>query len=201
MQEVTGSRQRMIEAAIELMRGSGLSGAGINEIVRESAAPKGSVYHFFPNGKQQVVTEALEAYSPRVMRFIVEALTSGRTPAARVRRLFNAFGQRVESADFRRSCAFGTVCLDLNGEHEALRAVVGATFDRWVELIAQHIDLGDTRRSRSFAGLVLTAIEGAYIRARAERSNRPFREAGAWLAELVEPARAPRRGATPGRTR
>jgi TetR/AcrR family transcriptional regulator, lmrAB and yxaGH operons repressor len=60
MQEVPGSRQRMIEAAIELMRGSGLSGAGINEIVRESAAPKGSVYHFFPNGKQQVVTEALE---------------------------------------------------------------------------------------------------------------------------------------------
>ena len=201
MQEVPGSRQRMIEAAIELMRGSGLSGAGINEIVRESAAPKGSVYHFFPNGKQQVVTEALETYSPRVMRFIEEALAAGRTPAAKVRRLFDAFGQRVESADFRKSCAFGTVCLDLDGEHEALRAVVGTTFDRWVELIAQHVDLGNARRSRSFAGLVLTAIEGAYIRARAERSSRPFREAGVWLAELVEPASAPRRGATLGRTR
>jgi TetR/AcrR family transcriptional repressor of lmrAB and yxaGH operons len=193
MQEETGSRQRMIEAAIELMRGSGLSGAGINEVVRESAAPKGSVYHFFPNGKQQLVAEALDAYSPRVMRFMEQALFSGRTPAAKVRRLLEAFGQRVEDADFRKSCAFGTVCLDLDGEHEALRVVVGAAFDRWVELIARHIDLGDARRSRSFAGLVLTAIEGAYIRARAERSSRPFDEAGAWLFEIASQSAAPGR--------
>jgi hypothetical protein len=60
-------------------------------------------------------------------------------------------------------------------------------------LIALHVDLGDPRRSRSFAGLVLTAIEGAYIRARAERSGRAFREAGLWLAELVEARPAARR--------
>ena len=55
----------MIEATIGLMRGSGLSGAGINDIVRASGAPKGSVYHFFPNGKVQIVSEALERYSER----------------------------------------------------------------------------------------------------------------------------------------
>lgn len=47
----------MLEAAISLMRGSGLSGAGINEIVRESGAPKGSVYYFFPDGKLALVSE------------------------------------------------------------------------------------------------------------------------------------------------
>lgn len=193
MQEEIPSRQRMIEAAIDLMRGSGLSGAGINEIVRESAAPKGSVYHFFPGGKQQIVAEALTDYSPRVMRFMEEALAGGRTAPARVRRLFNAFARRVENADFRRSCAFGTVCLDLDRELEPLRIVVEDTFERWTGLIAQHVDLGDARRSRSFAGLVLTAIEGAYIRARAERSGRAFREAGQWLAQLIEAPRPSRR--------
>jgi TetR/AcrR family transcriptional repressor of lmrAB and yxaGH operons len=44
---VGGTRERLLEAALELMRESGLSGAGINEIVRESGAPKGSVYYFF----------------------------------------------------------------------------------------------------------------------------------------------------------
>jgi TetR/AcrR family transcriptional regulator, lmrAB and yxaGH operons repressor len=184
MQE-TGSRQRMIEATIELMRRSGLSGAGINEIVRESAAPKGSVYHFFPDGKQQIVAEALADYSPRVMRFMEEALAGSRSPPAKVRRLFDAFARRVEEGNFSRSCAFGTVCLDLDCELEALRLVVESTFDQWAGMIAQHVDLGDARRSRSFAGLVLTAIEGAYIRARAERSSRAFREAGVWLAALA----------------
>ncbi len=186
MQDEPTSRQRMIDATIELMRTSGLSGAGINEIVRESAAPKGSVYHFFPSGKQQIVSEALADYSPRVMRFMEDALGGGRSAPKKVRRLFDAFAQRVEAADFRKSCAFGAVCLDLDVELEVLRLAVEGAFEDWVALIARHIDLGDARRSRSFAGLALTAIEGAYIRARAERSSRAFREAGNWLAELVE---------------
>ena len=66
----TGTREKLIEAAITLMRRSGLSGAGINEIVRESGAPKGSVYYFFPQGKQQIVKEGLKQYSERVVAFI-----------------------------------------------------------------------------------------------------------------------------------
>jgi TetR/AcrR family transcriptional repressor of lmrAB and yxaGH operons len=197
MHEEAGSRQRMIEATIELMRTSGLTGAGINEIVRESAAPKGSVYHFFPDGKLQIVTEALSQYSPRVMRFMEEALSGGRSPSAKVKRLFDAFADRVAAGDFRKSCAFGAVCLDLDGELEGLRLVVEGVFHDWTELLASHIDLGDARRSRSFAGLLLTAIEGGYVRARAERSGEPFREAGALLAGVVGPQRkpAPRRRA------
>ena len=84
--------------------------------VRESGAPKGSVYHFFPDGKQQIVSEALRRYS--------EQVTTAMT-----------------------------------GSHQ----------------------------SRSFAGLLVTAMEGAYIRGRADRSGDAFREAGAWLSRLVEP--------------
>ena len=40
-------------------------------------------------------------------------------------------------------------------------------------------------RRMALAGLVLSAIEGAYVRGRAERSKQPFDEAGAWLAILV----------------
>jgi TetR/AcrR family transcriptional repressor of lmrAB and yxaGH operons len=161
--------------------------------VRASAAPKGSVYHFFPGGKEQIVTEALLEYAPRVERFMATAMAGGRTPAARVRRLFGAFGRRVEDAAFRRSCAFGAVSLDLQGEHETLRRVIGATFEHWVALLAASVDTGDAKRSRALAGLILTAIEGAYIRARAEQSSRPFIEAGDLLAELVPQAGKPRR--------
>ena len=185
MQQESGSRQRMIEATIDLMRSSGLSGAGINEIVRASGAPKGSVYHFFPGGKQQIAAEALTAYSQRVMAFIEAALASQKSPPLKVRALFNAFARRVEEAQFRKSCAAGTVCLDLDADLEALRGVVADAFDAWAAVIARHFAQGNGRAARSFAGLLLTAFEGAYIRARAERSSRPFEEAGTWLAELA----------------
>jgi TetR/AcrR family transcriptional repressor of lmrAB and yxaGH operons len=152
------SRERMLEAAVDLLRGFGLSGAGINDVVRDSGAPKGSVYHFFPGGKLQIAAEALALYGDRVDAFIDDALAGRRSNVERVRALFEAFARRAEQSQFLRSCAVGTVSLDL----------------------------GDARRSRAYAGLLLTAIEGAYVRARAERSATAFREAGSWLARLVE---------------
>ncbi len=182
----TDTRERLIEAAITLMRRSGLSGAGINEIVRESGAPKGSVYHFFPQGKRQIVKEGLAQYSERVVTFIDSRLSSRRKPGEKVKALFNAFAERIELGEFRHSCPAATVCLDLDSELDGLRLVVAASFDQYVKAIAAHFPLLDRRRARSFAGLLLTAIEGAYVRGRADRSSKPFREAGAWLAELVE---------------
>ncbi len=185
MSHGSGSRERMIEATISLLRGSGMAGAGINEIVRASAAPKGSVYHHFPGGKLQIAGEALAVYSRRVMTFIDQALTARRRPGDKLKSLFDAFAKRVEESDFRKSCAVGTVSLDLDEDLEALRGILAAALSDWTALIASHFDFGDVRRTRSFAGLVLTTIEGAYIRSRVERTSRPFREAGAWLAEIA----------------
>src|SRR5918993_3014519 len=179
------SRARMLEAAITLMRRSGLSGAGINVIVRESGAPKGSVYHFFPNGKGQIVAEAIELHSHRVQDFIQQALQSQERPADKVRALFNAFARRVAAGDFQASCAAGAVALDLDADLEELRLVLQGAFSKWISLVAQHFDFSDARRNKSFAGLVLTTIEGAYIRCRVDRSSRPFKEAGEWLAGLA----------------
>jgi TetR/AcrR family transcriptional regulator, lmrAB and yxaGH operons repressor len=179
------TRARLLEAAITLMRRSGLSGAGINEIVRESGAPKGSVYYFFPEGKQQIVSEALALHAGRVAAFIDATLASKRDPARKIAALFDAYAARLEEGGFRQSCPSGTVCLDLEAEMEALRLVVSGTFDEYIGAIARHFDFGGARQSRSFAGMVLTAIEGAYIRGRALRSGDPFREAGRWLAQLA----------------
>jgi TetR/AcrR family transcriptional repressor of lmrAB and yxaGH operons len=179
------SRERMIAATVDLLRGHGLTGAGINDIVRESAAPKGSVYHFFPGGKLQIAEEALRAYVPQAEAFIEKAMAGPRTPALRVKALFEAFARRVEDAEFRRSCPIGTVSLDLDGEAEPLRPVLQDALATWTRAIERHIDLGDPRRSRAFAGLAMTAIEGAYVRARAEHSAQAFREAGRWLAQAV----------------
>lgn len=180
-----GSRERMLEATIELLRGGGLSAAGINDIVRASAAPKGSVYHHFPGGKLQIAGEALEAYAERVRVFIGQALASRETAPDKVRALFDAFARRVAEGGFLSSCAVGTVSLDLDEATAPLRAVLADATARWQAEIASHFDLGSHARTQAFAGLLLTAIEGGYVRCRAEASARPLREAGEWLAALA----------------
>lgn len=175
----------MIEAAIDLMRAYGLSGAGINDVVQQSGAPRGSLYHHFPGGKLQMAREALEVHAARVQTFMGQALESETAAAAKVLALFEAFARRVEQAEFRRSCAFGCVALDLDDDTEPLRQVVAHTFDAWKESIASHFPTLGPAGSRDFAGLLLTGIEGAYVRARAEHTGDGFREAGRWLAKLV----------------
>jgi TetR/AcrR family transcriptional repressor of lmrAB and yxaGH operons len=180
------SRDRMLEAAIDLLRGFGLSGAGINDIVRESAAPKGSVYHHFPGGKLQIAAEALALHSQRTEALIEQALTGPRSNAARVRALFESFARRAEAAGCRRSCPVGTVCLDLGEDTEPLRPQLVQMLEGYARAIARHVDLGDARRTRSFASMAVSAIEGAYVRTRAEHSAAAFREAGQWLAACVD---------------
>ncbi len=90
-------------------------------------------------------------------------------------------------AGFQKSCAAGTVTLDLDADLDPLRAVLALARSRTgSQVLSGHFDFADARKRRSFAGLVLTAIEGAYIRCRAEQSSRPFKEAGVWIAELAD---------------
>ena len=180
------NRERMLEAAISLMRRTGLSGAAVNEVVRVSRAPKGSMYHYFPGGKQQLAAEAIERYASRVAEFLETTLSGPRTPAGKVRALFAAYARRIEDAQFCASCAAGAVSLDLDAELEPLRQHVNAAFAGWVDTIATQFRSHNARAADSFASLVLSTIEGAYIRSRAARSSAPFTEAGRWLSGLAQ---------------
>lgn len=180
------SKERMLDAAIGLMRRGGLAAAGMNEIVAASGAPKGSLYHFFPEGKRQLASEALGRYAGRIHANLEASLASARTPGGKVRALFRGLERRLVEAGYGQSCAVGAVTLDLDEDLETVRMAAGAAFDDWRALIARHFDIPDRARRDAFAGLVLTAIQGGYVRGRAERSVRPFREASAWLAEIAE---------------
>ena len=180
------TKQRMIDAAITLMRRSGFHGAGLNEILEVSGAPKGSLYHFFPDGKRQMAGEAIAVYATRVHAYMDESLSSAKKPAAKIHALFRAVAQRVERSKFSQSCAAGAACLDLDDDLEVVRRAIAAMFADCIDLLVRHFPMRDAHRGRSFAGLVMTVIEGAYIRARAERSTRPLEDAAAWLAEIAQ---------------
>ena len=120
------SRERMLDAAIGLMRHGGLAAAGMNEIVAASGAPKGSVYHHFPDGKRQLAAEALDRYAGRIHALFDASLAGARRPGDKVRALFRMLERRLEEADFGQSCAVGAVTLDLDEDLETVRLAATA---------------------------------------------------------------------------
>ena len=81
-------RDRMIGAALDGMRASGLSGAGINQVIAASGAPKGSLYHYFPGGKLQLAREALERFGEQRQQEL-DIVMAGDGPAdQKIKRIF-----------------------------------------------------------------------------------------------------------------
>lgn len=167
------------------MRQSGLSGAGINQILAHSKAPKGSMYYHFPEGKIQIAREALERYGERVALFLESVLSASNKPAGKARALFRSIGERLEQCGYQESCAAGAVALDLDVDVAELGPVVARVLASWRGIIARHFPMESRARGKSFAGLMLSVIEGAYVRGRAERSTEAFEEAGEWMARLA----------------
>ena len=177
----------MIQAAETLLRESGLSGAGIKQLVAESGAPVGSVYHFFPGGKTQIVTETLRLHSAKVASLLEDAFGDEAEPLPkRLRALFRRAAKGFEAAGADKSCAIAGVTLDLRASDESLRQVCDSSFSQWVDVVASHLPWPDVATRRSFATMVVLALEGAFVLARAEKAGDAFTTAGDWLARLAE---------------
>ena len=185
-------RSAIIVAAATLFRRQGYAATGINDIVAQSGAPKGSLYHYFPQGKQQIAEEAVRhagAHAAETLR----RLASEHNTAASLLRAYGATlaGWMVKS-DFREGCPITTVLLETASDSESLARAGREAFRSWREVF-EHALLRDgmePRRAARLAALAIVALEGAMVQARVERSGEPITEAAEGLAGLF-PAQPP----------
>ncbi|TWO70785.1 TetR/AcrR family transcriptional regulator [Caenimonas sedimenti] len=178
-------RDRMVTAAIQGMRRNGLAGAGINQVVAASGAPKGSLYHYFPGGKNQLAQEALERFGEERRAALMKLVQGAGDAPARLRRLFASLAKSLEKEDYAFGCAVAGVALDLQADSAPLGAVCTAQLDLWTEALAPAFDPLPPARRQAWARLTITTFEGALMQARARRSREPLLEAGELLAEAV----------------
>jgi TetR/AcrR family transcriptional repressor of lmrAB and yxaGH operons len=176
----------MVLATLDLLRRSGLSGAGINQVVDASRAPKGSVYHYFPRGKQQLVSEALREAERTVGDSFHQVFRAKAPVGEKVRTLVTRAAAGLEANEFVKGCPVAAVTLDLDGESQALREVCDQVFDRWVNVIAQGLDDVPQGDRRAVAQLILATLEGGLILARAQGTKVPLVKSGNTLATLLE---------------
>jgi AcrR family transcriptional regulator len=179
----------MIVSAAELFRERGYSGTGFRDVVAHSGAPRGSIYHHFPDGKAQLAQEVVDLASDVVAARIERAADAGD-----VQQVLTAFAEgwsrQLERSSFRAGCPVVAVAVEADAE-PAVAAAAAQAFARWEELFARALRRsGVTRaRARRIATLSVAAIEGALIQSRVARSTRPVDDVVRELSALVAAAR------------
>jgi AcrR family transcriptional regulator len=166
-------KKRMITSAALLIRERGVEATSFNDVIEHSGAPRGSIYHHFPGGKTQLVEEATRYAGEWTGRGLTAAFEAGDVATA-IDRFVAGWRHTLESTDFAAGCPVVAVTVEGAARDEA-----AAAFTHWEDLLA------DALGSRSKATLVVAAIEGAVILARAQRSVAPLERVAGELKALV----------------
>jgi len=167
------TRTRMIHGAALLVGARGAKSTSLRDLAREAGVPLGSTYHYFPDGKRQLVDEAVGAIGARIDNLIERARQQG--PDAALDAFANGWRSVLESTDFRSGCPVLAVALE---EDPVLRETANRIFDRWQELLVEGFLAGGVPRARAsrLARTVVAAIEGAVALCRAEHSFEPLED-------------------------
>ncbi|MHC6177230.1 TetR/AcrR family transcriptional regulator [Glutamicibacter sp. X7] len=192
------TKARLTETMLELIQTQGYSGSGLNAVIERAAAPRGSVYFHFPDGKEGLGVAAVELASRQFGDLIKQAADAAGSAAEAVRMAIDALATIVRDSGFQLGCPVSVVTLEMGTESERLRQACARAFESWIEPTAALLEANGVSRgeARSLATVVVSMTEGAVIVARALQDTQPLIAAADAAADIIE-----QRCATAGGTR
>jgi len=191
------TKDRIIDSSAELFRRQGYTGTGVKQIVAAANAPFGSIYHFFPGGKEQLGAETIRSSGQLYMRLFATIAAQAPDAPTAVGDFFSGAAETLEQTDYADACPIATVALEVASVSEPLREATAEVFDSWVAGATAYFHAAGIprERSRELAFSMLSLLEGAFIFCRAMRTVEPLRIAGASAVGAVEAALAAPRDA------
>ncbi len=165
-------RAKMVAGAAQLLAERGLQGTSFAEVIERTGAPRGSLYHHFPDGKDQLVDSAMELAGARALGFLDRKVGSS---ALEVTEYFLYVWHEVLSrSEFQAGCAVLAVTVATDSPELLSRA--SGIFRAWRLRIAELLHDGGLaeRDAARFAATLVAATEGAVVLSRAEQSWEPF---------------------------
>jgi AcrR family transcriptional regulator len=184
------ARERIVAGAADMISRRGLNATSIREMAKHAKAPLGSTYHYFPDGKQQLATEAVRFTGAWVARSLRKELAAG--PVAGLLAFLDLWRGIVVDTDFRAGCPVLAVSIEEPPADETPAALLAAAevFEEWEGLLAGSLrEYGaEPEQAAQLATLVVAAVEGTVAMCRAKRSTEPLDRTAEQLRALIETA-------------
>jgi AcrR family transcriptional regulator len=178
---MAGTKDRIMDSSAELFRRQGYAGTGIKQILAAANAPFGSLYHFFPGGKEQLGAETIRSSGQLYIQlFATIAMQAPDVPSA-VSAFFSGAAETLAETDYADACPIATVALEVSSTNEQLREACAEVFDSWIAGATQYFAAAGiaSAAARELAISMLCLLEGAFVFCRAMRSTEPLHVAGA----------------------
>ena len=181
-----GTRSSMVRSAAALLRQEGVRGTSFGRVLDHSGAPRGSIAHHFPGGKDELMREALVASSAEITKAIDGLRGHGATAAHVVEAMCDYFAAELDATGWRSGCPVAAVAMEAH-DHPALRSEAAQILAGWrrtlVDLLVEQGVDRDTAIELTELGVA--AVEGALISARLQRSRAPLDAVSRQLAALL----------------
>src|SRR3954449_5104197 len=143
------TRERIIQASSALFMQRGYSASGLKQIATASEATIGSLYHFFPGGKEELAAETLTE-SGAAYQALVEAVFDAEPDVVRgVRACFEGAAEALHASGYADACPIATVALEVASSDEHLRVVTATIFERWLSSIQSRLAAGGVAPARA----------------------------------------------------
>jgi TetR/AcrR family transcriptional repressor of lmrAB and yxaGH operons len=188
MPAVPKHRQPITDAAVLLFRRKGYSATGLNEIVEVSGAPKGSLYHYFPEGKASIAVAAVEEAGRRVAKTVERLARECNSTADLLRAHARLLSGWMRTSGFRDGCPITTALLELAPANRSVAEAGRNAYAARMSILRDKLlaDGFSESRAQRLATLCTSALQGALIQARVERSGTPIETAADELARMLE---------------
>jgi AcrR family transcriptional regulator len=189
---MTTTRERIVDVSAELLRRQGYAATGVKQIVTAAQAPFGSLYHHFPGGKEQLGAEAIRVSGALYEQLIPAVFDPAPDPPSAVRAFFAGAAEHLRETDYADACPIATVSLEVSSISETMREACAEVFASWIDAcVLRLVASGLTEaKARELAIALFSALEGAFVLARAVRSTEALAVAGELTASAVEQALA-----------
>ena len=166
----------MVRSAALLIRERGFHGVGLREVVAHSGGPRGSLGRYFPGGKTQLMTEAIDLALADVFDLLERTLTQAETFPDAIGEVVAPWRHVLIEHDFALGCPLAATVVDAAANNNDLRVHVSDLLARWKATVAGiYVKFGDPpSQAAEHSTVLLAALEGALILARARRNTEPI---------------------------
>ena len=185
---MTNTREQIVQTTCALLESQGYHATGLNQIVKEAGAPKGSLYYYFPEGKEAIAEEAIRHVTGMVVERIRTNLSQFPDAAEGVRSFAQTIAHHIEASGFQSGGPLTTIALETATTSERLNRVCHEAYESMrlafeEKLLASRFP---AEQAAELSHTILAAMEGGILLSRTYHSGDPLRKVGASLYVLVQ---------------
>jgi len=180
-------QQALIMAAARLFRRKGYHGTSTAEILALSGAPRGSLYYYFPGGKEEIGAAAVAGAAMLVSKTLKALAAKAANPSNFVDLYAGELTAWLEKSGFQDGCPIATTLLETGANSEKIAKEGAKAFDAWQAIIEEMLQSHgvEVGRAAAMATMIISTIEGTLILARTSHTVDPITTAAGELKRLL----------------